>query len=157
MQTFRMMNLPSPTRRISLGRPSRAYVRRKGPILVRCDRSVVSKLDRHQKAKNTAFYDAVDAVSIVGTVGGAALVALGYDLMFAALPIGLPVFSLFIGIRRERLRIHVTLSVSLFLTVDFRLGMYLTISFWMISRNRRSLWIVFNPKLLQWLPKSNPC
>ena len=74
---------------------------------------MATKLEIHEKIKSgVRVWDVLDCVSVTGTIGGAVLVVLGYDLMFASLPIALPVFSLFVGIRRERHKIRVCIANS---------------------------------------------
>jgi len=60
----------------------------------------VRKLKESRRAE--LLWDGFDLVSVGGTITGALLVIFGSDLMFLTLPIGFPLISLFVGIRRER-------------------------------------------------------
>eukprot|EP00210_Caulerpa_lentillifera_P009356 g8920.t1 len=78
--------------------------------------NAANKLKESRRAD--LVWDGFDLLSVGGTVTGALLVIFGADLMFLTLPIGFPLISLFVGIRRERQKAKLRKEFDMLLLED---------------------------------------
>lgn len=66
-----------------------------------------NRIVEHERYNQGMFWNVLEGITLVGGVGGAVAVALGADLVLVSLPIVLPLLSLAVGRRRERVRVEV--------------------------------------------------